>query len=48
MRRSTPSSPRPARAIPGTRMAFGGISNAEQRANVVAYLRSVSPNAPAP
>lgn len=38
----------PARAIPGTRMAFGGISNTEQRANVIAYLRSISPGAPAP
>jgi cytochrome c len=33
---------------PGNRMAFAGISNAQQRADVIAYLRSVSPNAPAP
>lgn len=33
---------------PGTRMAFAGISNAQQRADVIAYLRSISPNAPAP
>jgi cytochrome c len=38
----------PGRAMPGTRMAFAGIANAEQRANIIAYLRSVSPNAPAP
>ena len=33
---------------PGNRMAFPGISNAQQRADVIAYLRSISPNAPAP
>jgi cytochrome c len=33
---------------PGNRMAFAGISNAQQRADVIAYLRSISPNAPAP
>ncbi|MES2713033.1 MAG: cytochrome c family protein [Pseudomonadota bacterium] len=38
----------PARAIPGTRMAFAGINNPAQRADVIAYLRSISPNAPAP
>jgi cytochrome c len=38
----------PARIIPGTRMAFAGINSAKQRADVVAYLRSISPRAPAP
>ncbi len=38
---------RPAAAIPGTRMAFAGISNTGQRADVIAFLRSLSPN-PAP
>ncbi len=33
---------------PGNRMSFGGISNVQQRADVIAYLRSISPNAPAP
>ncbi len=37
----------PARAMPGTRMAFAGISNVQQRADVIAYLRTLSPN-PAP
>jgi cytochrome c len=32
----------PARYIRGTRMAFAGISNVQQRADVVAYLRSLS------
>lgn len=39
---------RPSAAIPGTRMAFAGISNAQQRANLIAYLRSITPNAPEP
>ena len=38
----------PARAIAGTRMAFAGINSPAQRADVIAYLRSISPNAPAP
>ena len=33
---------------PGTRMAFAGISNTQQRADVIAYLKSISPNAPNP
>ncbi len=39
---------KPATYAPGNRMAFGGISNTQQRADVIAYLRSISPNAPAP
>jgi len=31
---------RPAGAIPGTRMAFAGLSQAQQRADVIAYLRT--------
>ena len=38
----------PARAMPGTRMAYPGLNNAAQRADVIAYLRSISPNAPPP
>ncbi len=38
----------PGRAVAGTRMAFAGLSNAQQRADLIAYLRSISPNAPAP
>ncbi len=33
---------------PGNRMSFGGLSNTQQRADVIAFLRSISPNAPAP
>ena len=33
---------------PGTRMAFAGISNTQQRADVIAYLKSISPKAPEP
>ncbi|MBR0679927.1 cytochrome c family protein [Roseomonas eburnea] len=33
---------------PGNRMSFAGMSNAQQRADLIAYLRSISPNAPAP
>lgn len=32
----------------GNRMSFGGLANVQQRADVIAYLRSISPNAPAP
>lgn len=39
---------KPATYAPGTRMAFGGISNAQQRADVIAYLRSITPGAPNP
>ncbi|MBP0444408.1 cytochrome c family protein [Roseomonas sp. SSH11] len=33
---------RPAAAIPGTRMAFAGLNQAQQRADVIAYLRSLA------
>ncbi|SUE42885.1 c-type cytochrome [Roseomonas gilardii] len=36
----------PARAMPGTRMAFAGLSNPQQRADVLAYLRTLSDNPP--
>ncbi len=36
----------PMGAVPGTRMAYAGIKDEEKRAEVVAYLRSISPNAP--
>jgi cytochrome c len=35
---------KPAAYAPGTRMAFAGISDAQDRANVLAYLRSLSHN----
>ncbi|HYF07225.1 MAG TPA: c-type cytochrome [Acetobacteraceae bacterium] len=38
----------PARAIQGTRMAYAGLGSTQQRADLIAYLRSISPNAPAP
>jgi cytochrome c len=37
----------PARAVPGNKMAFGGIRNAADRANVLAYLGSLN-SSPAP
>jgi cytochrome c len=33
---------------PGNRMSYAGLANPQQRANLIAYLRSISPNAPAP
>ncbi len=35
---------RPAAGVPGTRMAFAGINQAQQRANVIAFLRSLDAN----
>ncbi len=37
----------PMKEVPGTRMAFAGISNAQQRADVIAYLRTLA-DKPAP
>ena len=37
---------KPSQYAPGTRMAFAGVSNDQQRADIIAYLRSISPNAP--
>lgn len=34
----------PGKYAPGTRMTFAGIPNAQQRADVIAYLRTLSPN----
>jgi len=34
----------PKTAVPGTTMAFAGISSAQERADVLAYLRSLSDN----
>lgn len=39
---------KPTEYAAGNRMAFAGISNPQQRADVIAYLRSISPNAPPP
>jgi cytochrome c len=36
----------PAKAIPGNKMAFAGIRNPRDRANLLAYLASLSPGAP--
>ena len=36
----------PARAIPGNKMAFNGIRNPRDRANLLAYLGSLGPSAP--
>jgi cytochrome c len=33
--------------MPGTRMAFAGLGSTQQRADVIAYLRSLS-NSPVP
>jgi len=33
---------------PGNRMSYAGLSNTAQRADLIAYLRSISPNAPSP
>ena len=35
---------KPGADVPGTRMTFAGIPNAQQRADVIAYLRSLSDN----
>jgi len=35
---------KPAAAVPGTRMAFAGLSQAQQRADVIGYLRTLSAN----
>ncbi|MBV9252055.1 MAG: cytochrome c family protein [Acetobacteraceae bacterium] len=35
---------KPSAYAPGTRMAFAGISNAQERANVIDYLHTLSPN----
>lgn len=35
---------KPAAFVPGTRMAFAGINSDKQRADVIAYLRSLSKN----
>jgi cytochrome c len=35
---------KPSQYAPGTRMTFAGIPSAQQRADVIAYLRSLSPN----
>jgi cytochrome c len=34
----------PAKAIPGNRMGFAGLRKADDRANVLAYLRTLSPS----
>lgn len=34
----------PARNVPGTKMAFAGLRNEQDRVALIAYLRSISPN----
>ena len=34
--------------VPGTSMAFAGIQAGQERADILAYLRSISPDAPPP
>lgn len=34
----------PSRAVPGTKMAFAGLRNDQDRVAMIAYLRSISPN----
>lgn len=36
----------PRKVVPGTRMAFAGVKSEKERADIVAYLRSLSPDAP--
>lgn len=38
---------KPAKAIPGNKMSFAGLRKAEDRANLIAYLRENTENAPA-
>lgn len=33
---------------PGNRMSYAGLANVQQRADLIAFLRSISPDAPAP
>ncbi|MBM3573978.1 MAG: cytochrome c family protein [Alphaproteobacteria bacterium] len=37
---------KPSAFAPGTKMSFAGLSKDEERANMIAYLRSVTPNPP--
>lgn len=37
---------KPAAFAPGTKMTFAGVKDAKERAAIIAYLRSVSPDAP--
>jgi cytochrome c len=36
----------PKQAVPGTIMAFAGIAQPKERADIIAYLKSISPSAP--
>ena len=39
---------KPSEMAPGTKMGFAGIPDGQQRADVIAYLKSISPDAPPP
>jgi cytochrome c len=36
----------PKQALPGTKMSFAGVKEPQARADIIAYLRSLSPDAP--
>ncbi len=36
----------PRTCVPGNKMSFAGVKNDKERAEIIAYLRSISPNAP--
>jgi cytochrome c len=38
---------KPTAFAPGTKMTFAGLSNPKERADMIAYLKSISPSAPA-
>jgi cytochrome c len=38
----------PRQVVPGTRMAFVGLSNPQERADIIAFLKQSSPKQPAP
>jgi len=39
---------KPSAFAPGTKMGFPGLPSGDDRANAIAYLRSISPKAPPP
>ncbi len=39
---------KPSGYAPGTKMGFAGLADGQERADVIAYLKSISPNAPPP
>lgn len=37
---------KPSKEVPGTKMTFAGLPDAKERANLIAYLQTLSPGAP--